>query len=157
MSQAIFNAISFQNLEALEESLENGASPIITNEEGIRPLSLVASLIKKSFEEREYKEEEMYKKMAAMLIVHGAPEEDLHHDCGEVSNLCHHLCRYIIDLSLDRQNSHRVVDLIETKRLWFKEENKELEAAFINAIERGEKSLIDTMFDNGQVHYAYEQ
>ncbi len=157
MSKAIFNAIAVQDLETLEECLESGASPIIANEEDIRPLSLVASLIKKSFEDGNYHEEEIYKKMAAMLIVHGAPEEDLHHECGEVSNLCHQLCRYIIDLSINRQDSRRVVDLIEAERIWFDGNDNELKAAFLNAVERGEKSLIDTMFDNGQVHYTYEQ
>lgn len=157
MSQAIFNAILFQDLEALEQSLESGASPIALNEEEISPLTLVASLIKKSFDEEEYNEEDMYKKMAAMLIVHGAPEEDLHHDCGEVSNLCRYICRYVIDLSLERQDSRRVAELIAAKRLWFEENDEELEAAFINAIERGEKSRIDAMFDNGDVHYTYEQ
>lgn len=157
MSQAIFNAIAVQDIEALENCLENGASPIVANEDGVRPLHLVASLIKKSFEAREYEEEDMYKKMAAILIVHGAPEEDLHHDCGEVSNLCHHLCRYIIDRSIDLQTSLRVVDLIEAKRLWFNDDDKDLEEAFIHAIERGDKNRVDEMFDNGDVHYTYEQ
>jgi len=157
MSQAIFNAIEFQDLEALEQYLESGASPKLPNDEGIAPLTLVASLIKKSFEERAYKEEDMYKKMAAMLIVHGAPEDDLHHECGEVSNLCRFICRHVIDLSLAQQDSRRIAELIAANRLWFEGDDLELKTAFINAIERGDKSLIDTMFDNGQVHYTYEQ
>jgi len=157
MSRAIFNAIAFQDLEALEESLESGASPKALNEEGIRPLTLIASLIKKSFEEGEYKEEDMYKKMAAMLIVHGAPEEDLHHALGEVSNLGHYICRYVIDLSLERQDSRRVVELIAAKRIWFEDDDEELQAAFIVAIEKGDKSLVDAMFENGDVHHTYEQ
>lgn len=157
MSQAIFNAIAFQDLETLEQCLESGDSPTIPNEEGIPPLTLVASLIKKSFEEGAYNEEDMYKKMAAMLIVHGAPEDDLHHEFGEVSNLCRYICRHVIDLSLERQDSRRVAELIAAKRLWFEGDDKELETAFIQAIERGEKSQIDAMFDNGRVHYTSEQ
>lgn len=157
MSQAIFNAIAFQDLEKLEECLESGDSPKTPNEEGIPPLTLVASLIKESFEEEAFKEEDVYKEMAAMLIVHGAPEEDLHHDLGEVSNLFRYICRYVIDLSLERQDSRRVAELIAADRIWFEEDDKELEEAFINAINKGEKSRIDAMFDNGQVHCTYEQ
>lgn len=157
MAQAIFDAIEFQDIEALENHLENDASPIVANEEGIRPLTVVADLIKKSFDEGMYEQEEMYKRMAAMLIVHGAPEKDLHHQCGEVSNLCHSLCRYIVDRSIALQNSFRVIDLIEAKRLWFNEDDKELEKAFIHAIQTGDKNRVDEMFDKDQVHYAYEQ
>lgn len=157
MSRAIFNAIAIQDLEALEQCLERGSSPIAVNEEGIRPLTLVASLIKKSFEEKAFNEEDMYKKMAAMLIVHGAPVEDLHHECGEVSNLCRYICRHVIDLSLERQDSRRVAELIAAKRLWVEENDENLEVAFIDAINKGEKGRIDAMFDNGQIHYTYEQ
>ena len=157
MSQAIFNAIAFQDLETLEQRLESGDSPTSPNEKGTPPLGLVASLIKKSFEEGEYDKEDLYKKMAAMLIVHGAPEKDLHHECGEVSNLCRYICSYVIDLSLERQDSRRVAELIAANHLWFEGNDKEIEEAFINAIERGEKSRVDAMLDNGQVHYTYEQ
>ncbi len=157
MSQALFNAIAFQDLIKLEECLESGASPSLPNEEGLSPLALVASMIKKSFEDGAYKEEEMYKKMAAMLIVHGASGEDLHHECGETSNLCRQICRYVIELSLNRQDSAKVAELINANRLWFEEDNPELEEAFINAIEKGDKKRVETMFEKCQVHYAYEQ
>lgn len=157
MSKAIFNAIALQDLETLEQSLESGESPKTPNEDGVPPLTLVASLIKKSFEARSDKEEDIYKKMAAMLIVHGAPEEDLHHDLGEVSNLCRYICRYVIDLSLERQDSRRAAELIAAKRLWFEGNSKELEEMFLDAINQGNHTQIDTMFNSGQVHYSYEQ
>lgn len=157
MSQAIFNAIAFQDLEKLEECLESGDSPTLPDEDGNSPLALIAFLIKKSFEEKSFNEEDVYKKMAAMLIVHGASEEDLHHELGEVSNLCRFICRYVIDLSLERQDSRRVAELIAANRIWFEADDEELEETFINAIDRGEKSRIDAMFDDGQVHCNYEQ
>lgn len=157
MSPTIFDAISCQDLETLEQSLKNGISPITVNEEGISPLALVASLIQKSFDDANYNEENMYKQMAAMLIVNGAPEDELYQYCGEVSNLSRYICDYIIDISLQRQDSRKVAELIAAKRLWFENNADELEAAFLEAIQRGDKGKVDAMLENDKVHYAYEQ
>jgi hypothetical protein len=157
MSQAIFNAIESKDLAALEQLLESGDSAIAADEHGVHPLTRVAALIKKRFGEGKYEEEERYKRMAAMLIVHGAPDEDLEHACGEVNNLARHVCRYVIDLSLEKQDVRRVKELIAMKRLWFEDESKALEAEFLDAIAQGNKGRIDSMFENEQVHYAYEQ
>jgi hypothetical protein len=155
MSQAIFNAIAFQDLETLEQRLESGDSPTSPNEKGTPPLGLVASLIKKSFEEGEYDKEDLYKKMAAVLIAHGAHDSDLQHACGEVSNLGRHLCHYVIDHALDQQESGSVSKMIEAKRLWFSDDNAE--GTLLDAIARGDRSAVDALFENDRVHFAYEQ
>lgn len=157
MSQAIFNAIESGDLAALEQILEMGASAVAANDAGVHPLTAVAALIKRSYEDGDFEKEEHYKRMAAMLIAHGAPEEDLEHAFGEVSNLARHICRYVIDLSLMKRDVRRVTELIANKRLWFEKESKTLEADFLDAIARGDKARIDAMFDSEQVHYAYEQ
>jgi hypothetical protein len=157
MSQEVFNAIESGDLNALEQILESGASSVVANEAGIHPLTLVASLIKKSYGSGNFEEEERYKRMAAMLIAHGAPDEDLEHACGEVSNLARHICRYVVDLSLEKRDVRRVSELIAMNRLWFEEESKTLEAAFLDAVAQGDRERINAMFENEQVHYAFEQ
>lgn len=157
MSQAIFNAIESGDLAALEQILERGSSPVAANEAGVHPLTLVASLIRKSYGDGNFTEEERFKRMAAMLIAHGAPDEDLEHACGEVSNLARHVCRYVVDLSLEKKDVRKVEELIAKKRLWFEKESKALEEAFLDAIAKGDGERIDAMFENEQVHYAYEQ
>ena len=157
MSQAIFNAIENRDLDALEQSLEGGASPLTVNEAGQRPLTLVASLIKQSFTAGDYEEEERYKKMAAILIVHGAHDSDLQHACGEVSNLGRHVCRYVIDHALDQQESDPVARLIEAKRLWFEEDDADAKAELLDAIATGDREKVAAMMESGRMHYAYEQ
>jgi hypothetical protein len=157
MSQAIFNAIESKDLAALERILESGTSPLVKNEEGSHPLSLVASLIKKSYYDGMFEDEELYKRMAAMLIVHGAPDEDLEHAFGEVSNLCRFICRYVIDLSMEKKTPDRVASLIKNKRLWFENDDKQLEADLMDAVEQGDSRRIEPMFEKGLVHFAYEQ
>lgn len=157
MSHVLFSAIESGDPAALEKCLEKGVSPVSVNEKGLHPLTFVASLIQKNYEEGRYEAEERYRKMAAMLIVHGAPETDLEHACGEVTNLARHICRYVVELCLHQHDIRRVAELIEMKRLWFQNDSKMLEKTLLEAIERGEKRRVDTMFDREQVHCAYEQ
>lgn len=157
MSKAVFNAIEAKDIGALEESLKSGTSLLAANEKNLHPLTLVASLIKKSFEDGRFEEEDLYKKMAAILIVHGAPCDDLKHACGEISNLCRYICRYIVDLSINMRSSERVVELIKEGRIWFEKDDKALEKVFLQAVENGEKGTIEAMFENSRVHYGYEQ
>ena len=155
MSQPIFTAIEAQDIEKLEQSIEGGASPLTVNDQGLRPLTLIASLIKQSYTEGDYEKEDLYKKMAAVLIAHGAHDSDLQHACGEVSNLGRHLCHYVIDHALDQQESGSVSKMIEAKRLWFSDDNAE--GTLLDAIARGDRSAVDALFENDRVHFAYEQ
>lgn len=157
MSQAVFNAIEAKDISALENSLLGGASPECVNAEGKHPLSLVASLIQRSFADGAFEDEDLYKKMAAVLIVNGAPRDDLKHACGEVSNLCRYICRYTVDLATQIQESDRVVELIQEERIWFEGDQKVQEKNFLEAVEKGQKDVIGAMFEKGLVHTAYEQ
>jgi hypothetical protein len=141
----------------LEARLKSGASPLVTNEEGLHPLRLVATLIKKSFEDGNFGEEDLYKKMAAVLIVHGAPCDDLKHACGEISNLCRYICGYIVERSTKMRDSGRVVELIREGRIWFEKDDKDVEKRFLDAVEKGDRETVDSLFENGEIHYAYEQ
>lgn len=157
MPKPIFNAIESGDLAALEAILEKGTSPVTENEEGVHPLTYVATYIDKYFNEGRFEKEDLYKKMAAMLIVHGAPDADLMHAFGEVSNLRRYTCRYIVDLSAKKRSTEDVVTLIKEKSLWFSNNDKALEANFLTAVEKGECERIEAMFENDQVHFAFEQ
>lgn len=157
MSDTIFKAISAKDIESLETALKSGASLVSTNEEGLHPLSLTASLIKKSFEDGVFDDEDLYKKMAAVLIVHGAPCDDLKHACGEISNLCRYICHYIVEVSAKNRDSGRVGELIREGRIWFENDDKTLEKRFLDAVEQGDMSAVDAMFEKGMIHYGYEQ
>jgi len=157
MPKPIFNAIEAGDLAALEQILEKGTSPVTENEEGVHPLTFVASLIDRYFNEGRFEKEDLYKKMAAMLIVHGAPDADLMHALGEVSNLRRYTCRYIIDLSVKKRSTEGVSTLIEEKSLWFSDSNNTLEADFLNAVKEGDSQRIEAMFENNLIHYAFEQ
>ncbi|UFS63422.1 hypothetical protein LOH54_04650 [Sulfurimonas sp. HSL-3221] len=157
MPKPIFNAIEAGNLAALEQILEAGTSPITENEAGLHPLTLVGSLIESAFEAGAFEQEDTYKRMAAMLIVHGAPDGDLEHALGEVSNLRRYTCRYIIELSMKRNTPERVAELIAEKYLWFENDDPKTETAFMNAVKNGDRSLVDAMFEAGRVNYAFEQ
>ena len=157
MPQPIFDAIESGDLAALEKILESGASPLTKNERGEHPLQRVAALIKQCFNTEMFEKEDLYKQMAAMLIVHGAPAEDLKHAFGEVSNLRRFTCQYIVDLYVKKQKPGSVAALIMDKTLWFENDDKKLEAEFMDAVEKGDKTRVDAMFVNGLVHCAFEQ
>ena len=92
-----------------------------------------------------------------MLIVHGAPDADLQHALGEVSNLRRYTCRYIVDLSVKQRTPERVVALIEEKGLWFENDDVRLQADFLDAVRSGDGKRIEAMFENELVHFAFEQ
>lgn len=156
MSNAVFNAIGSKDIESLEKSVDQ-VSVHSVDAEGVHPLTLVASLIKTSNVEGMFEDEQLYKKMAAVLIVNGASYEDLHHECGEVSNLCHYVCGYIIERSLKAGSTKECVELIEKGHLWFKDDDKAVETDFLDAVAKGDKAHIDSMFEKGLANYAYEQ
>jgi len=157
MPQPIFNAIEAGDLAALEQILENGTSPIAENETGKHPLTLVGEMIESAFEKGSFDEEERYRRMAAMLIVYGAPDGDLEHALGEVSNLRRYTCRYIVDRSAKNRRVEKVVELIKEKYLWFENDDAQTEKAFITAVGEGDGKRIDGMFEKGLVRFAFEQ
>jgi hypothetical protein len=153
----IFKAIETENLAALEQILESGSSPITEDETGEHPLTRVAAMIEQAFQENALEKEDLCKQMAAMLIVHGAPDADLMHALGEVSNLRRYICRYTVDLAVKNRAVENVTALINEKELWFKHDDKQLETEFINAVKNGDTARIETMFENELVHVAFEQ
>ncbi|WP_345971065.1 MULTISPECIES: hypothetical protein [Sulfurimonas] len=157
MPKPIFNAIEAGDAAALEQILEAGTSPITENEAGVHPLTLVGTLIERAFEAGEFDREDTFKRMAAMLIVHGAPDGDLEHALGEVSNLRRYTCRYIIELSMKHNTPKTVSELITEKYLWFENDDPKTETAFMNAVKSGDRTLVDAMFEAGHVNYAFEQ
>ncbi|MEJ2501644.1 MAG: hypothetical protein P8Y65_11130, partial [Campylobacterales bacterium] len=157
MPQSIFSAIESGDLATLERILDGGVSPLVKNEKGEHPLSRIAALIKQCFNTEKFEEEDLYKKMAAMLIVHGAPADDLKHAFGEVSNLHRFVCQYAVDLAVSKRKPASVAALIRDRTLWFQNDDERLEADFMYAVEKGDKARVDAMFEKGLVHCAFEQ
>ncbi len=157
MPQNIFKAIETENLTALEQILESGSSPITEDERGVHPLTRVAAMIEQAFKENAFDKEDLCKQMAAMLIVHGAPDADLMHALGEVSNLRRYICRYSVELAAKNKSPERVTRLIDEKELWFKNDDEKLKAELIDAVKSGDCERIDAMFENELVYVTFEQ
>jgi hypothetical protein len=147
-------AIKSANVEEVENLLKSGAD-VSSKIDGEAPLSLLRDLIKDAIDKGEFKREEDLKYIASILVVKGANIEDFGHECGEVSEICTSINRYILINSVKHGESSKVKEMIEDEKIWFKSQDDKSE--LFRAIELRDLDLLNTLIESERVNFAFNQ
>ena len=135
--------------------LEKGADPRAADEKGTSLLQLVARKIHAARMAEHWGEEELYKEMAAVLILFGADAAHLGHE-GEECDVCKQMTRYLLLAAVKRGDQAKIRELSEQEEFWCEPRDPHHQT-LLDATARQDHTAVVNMIEEGTLTFRYSQ
>lgn len=153
-----FKAISDLDVGTVDSMLNAGEiTPCAQNSKRQNGVTLLVERAKAAYEHNRIEEEEKALTILAALIAHGENQSELHHECGEISNLNYRICKHIIDDSIQSGKTHSVEMLFQSGQLWSKNDNDQYRSQFLRFVQERNHPSAQGMLNDGLVGIRPEQ
>lgn len=153
--KTLMDAIEGGRLDVLETLLEEGADPRATDGRGNSLLQRTAAKIHAARMDEKWKEEELYKEMAAALVLFGADPGELGHE-GEECDVCKQMTRYLLLAAVKRGDQAKVQEMAKGEEFWCEPEQPHTQT-LMDAAAVKDRAKVLSMIEEGTLTFRYSQ